>query len=228
MKPATLSVERKRLLKRFANAGGVVEFLFFECEATQDNIASEATHRRAILAGMDFIRQRSDEQLNMPSGTFRSESSDYPQISFDKELMTGIRGRRIDYIEFLGPRYSIERKGLIVRGKEKLLNVNFFYKDPARQRNILPEVEDDRKGFAYAFSSPPYPIHLKAEELGELLEKFLTVVLGGVSGNSLIFQWPTNWSNFFETGDEWWGSFLWSFANPSSQQIAVIAASASD
>tara|TARA_R100001132_G_scaffold27455_1_gene33721 strand:- start:17013 stop:17204 length:192 start_codon:yes stop_codon:yes gene_type:complete len=63
--------------------------------------------------------------------------------------------------------------------------------------------------------------------LRELFDKFLNVIICG-SEDSIIFQWPTNWSNYFEAGDEWWGSFLWSVSNPDGNQIVVIAASTTD
>lgn len=232
MKPATLPTKHQRLLNRFKDAGGVVEFVFFECEKLHEDVCSEVTHCQAILAGMKLIQRRWDKHFEEVAVRSKSKRSDYLQIQFNEDFVKSIRGKRISQVEFLGPRYDFERQGLIVCGKESFLNEFFFYRDPATHENILPKgkINDNElgAGFAYAFSSPPYPVQLESEELGELFEEFLSFVFNGVSEKSIIFEWPTNWCNYFEAGDEWWGSFLWSFATPNSSQILVITASSTD
>jgi hypothetical protein len=52
--------------------------------------------------------------------------------------------------------------------------------------------------------------------------------MGGVTPQSIIYEWPVDWSNFFVAGQEWWGSYLWTFASPGTHQIVVLAASTTD
>jgi hypothetical protein len=52
--------------------------------------------------------------------------------------------------------------------------------------------------------------------------------LGGVADDSVIDQWKTDWSTYFDAGHEWWASFLWSLARPNTNNIVVIAASSTD
>jgi hypothetical protein len=104
---------------------------------------------------------------------------------------------------------------------------------PIRQipENILPrEMIDDGigSGFAYAFSDTPYGVWLKPPERGQLFEQMCSVVLGGITDDSVIFEWPTDCSNYFDAGHEWWGSFLWSLGHPTTGRIVVIAASTTD
>lgn len=140
-------------------------------------------------------------------------------------------GERISKDEFLGPRYDFQRRGLIVRGKGTFLNEFFFHSDDPTPDNIVSSDNIDDGigvGYAYAFSSPPYGVQVPAEDIAVLFEKINSFILGGMNSKSVIYRWPTDWSNYFEAGDEWWGSFLWTFANPGTLQIVVLAASTTD
>lgn len=142
-----------------------------------------------------------------------------------------MRGERISHREFLGSRYDFERHGLIVRGKGDIRNEFFFYSDAPEPINIIPQERFDNgndAGYAYAFSDTPYGIQMPREELGELFECINDQILGGISSDSVIFRWPTDWTNYFDDGKEWWGSFLWTFSIPGTSLVIVLAASTTD
>lgn len=226
MKRAHLTTGQQRLLDRFTIAGGVVEYVVVECdEASQ--AATEQARRSAVTAGMNAIQHGTDAWANAASNAPEAKRSGL----LDVEEIPSMSAKRLNHTEFFGPRYDFERQGLIVRGKGTFLNEFFFYLDEPISANIIPSDKIDHgvgTGYAYAFSFPPYGLSLPPEEVGELFEKINSFILGGVTNQSVIFQWPTNWSNYFDDGEEWWGSFLWSFANPGSSQIAVLAASTTD
>ncbi|WP_339684915.1 hypothetical protein [Gimesia maris] len=227
MKLATLSTEQKQLLESFSDAGGVVDFILFECDEDTSNYE---IHRKAVILGFKELQRRCSEYAKRSSEEHNYPISNYFKINIDEDAAQSLQPVQISWVEFLGTRYDHERQGLIVRGKGNFLNSFFFYTDPAKKRNIIPSEEIDYgigTGFAYVFSSPPYNIQLSADDLGEFFDKFLNVVISGAA-DSIIYEWPTNWSNYFEAGDEWWGSFLWSLSNPESNQIVVIAASTTD
>src|SRR5262249_9647008 len=119
---------------------------------------------------------------------------------------------RLSREEFLGPRYDLERG-----------------------RVVLPSSGTIPGGYAYAFSDPPYTLsdyankrRVSEEEASELFHAVNREVLGGLTPESVIFQWPDDWSSYFESGKEWWGSFLWTLANPGLGRIVVLAASTTD
>ena len=234
MKLATVRDRKKQMIQRFYEAGGVVDFVFVECDEPEDDVSEEATHRRAVLTGMQTLQQRWDDHVDervSRKGNPDEAKSKYFQFRIDSEKSRMIRGKQINHREFIGPRYDFKRGGLIVRGKGSFLNEFFFYSDAPASENIIPPYGIDYgvgTGFAYAFSSPPHSIGFDALTLGNLFEEFLTRVIGGVDRKSLIFQWPTDWTSYFDRGDEWWGSFLWSVTHPYSPQIAVIAASSTE
>ena len=43
-----------------------------------------------------------------------------------------------------------------------------------------------------------------------------------------IFEWTTDWSNYFEAGHEWWGAACWSVYDKNMSRYVVIMASATD
>ncbi|GAB5440555.1 MAG: hypothetical protein Fues2KO_09040 [Fuerstiella sp.] len=227
MKQASLTDGHQRLLTRFSEAGGVVDFLICECESDTPN---QRMHHDAVLFALRDIQRREDYYAERTSKEMGIPKSRIFQVNINDESASKLTPRRITWKEFLGNRYDFQRRGLIVLGNGDFSNQFFFYRDRAIQEHMIPPDGIDYgigSGFAYVFSSPPYPIQLSAEALGELFEKFLHFIVSG-SDDSLIYEWPTDWSNYFDAGEEWWGSFLWSISNPGSSRIVVIAASTTD
>ena len=218
------------LLGRFSAAGGVVRFVLIECDQPGENALDASTHRRAVGLAMREIQRQCDEYAEEVSAKHEIPKSQVFQVAIDGSAEERLTPRVISWQEFLGTRYDFQRKGLIVHGKGKILNEFFYFSDPARPENITPRKGIDYgvgNGFAYAFSDPPYHMGLSAEERGTLLGQFLRIVMRA-SSSSFICEWPTDWSNYFDAGKEWWGSFLWSLANPGENRIVVIAASTTD
>ena len=227
MKQAVLTTEQEQLLQRFSEADGVVDFAIFDCNEDTSNYE---THRKAVVLALRALQQGCVEYAEKSSIEDEFPISDYFKITIDEDAASSLVPVQITWEKFLGLRYDFERDGLIVRGKGDFWNSFFFYTDPAKRANIIPDSNIDDgigTGLAYAFSSPPYRISLSAEEAGTLFAKFLNNIICG-SSKSIIYEWPTNWSNYFEAGEEWWGSFLWSLSNPNGNQIVVMAASTTD
>lgn len=201
--------EQAALLSCFSNAGGVVDFLLFACTETTEDVEAEATHREAIVASMSALQSRHGAYTKITSLKPRIVKESVWRVQIDSSKVSSLVGKRISASQFLGERYHQDRGGLVVPGS-----------GPLGDRADM--------GFAYAFSDPPYPIRLSARELGELFEEIKVTMLGGITDGSVIYQWPTDWSTYFDAGREWWGSFLWSLARPATNSIAVIAASTTD
>ena len=43
-----------------------------------------------------------------------------------------------------------------------------------------------------------------------------------------VYEWTTDWSNYFDAGHEWWGTACWSIYDPHLDRFAVLFASATD
>ncbi len=230
MKEALLTSGQRRLLDRYKAIGGVVEYVVLEVNPSGD-VSIERLHRDAAVAGLKVVQRRTDEWAESVSRTQRIPRSRIFRMTLDLVKAKQIAGTPISHEKFLGPRYDFHRRGLIVRGKGEFLNEFFFNSNDPTPDNIIPPDAIDNGigvGYAYAFSSPPYGVRVSAEETAELFEKINAFVLGGISSSSVIYRWPTGWSNYFEAGDEWWGSFPWTFANPGTSNVVTLAASATD
>jgi len=213
VREAVLAQTQKALLKRFAEIGGCVDYLLLDCDpAAGDDVTSGETHRRAAILALEIIRQRvaayaaaTSQQQGIPIQKFFS-------LTIDHRRAASLVGTRISREEFLGPRYDA--------GQDSL---------------VIPSGGPIPGGYAYAFSDPPYSLYdygdrrrVSEAEATELFHAINQEVLGGITAEPIIFQWPDAWSNYFEKGKEWWGSFLWTFANPGAGRIVVLAASTTD
>lgn len=75
----------------------------------------------------------------------------------------------------------------------------------------------DRAGFVseytYAFTDPPYGIRCaNDDEKRTICSQTITRLFGDLS-DFTIRKWSTNWSNYFDAGNEWWGAFLWTLVS---------------
>ena len=43
-----------------------------------------------------------------------------------------------------------------------------------------------------------------------------------------VYEWTTDWSNYFDDGHEWWGAACWSVYDKNMNRYVVIMASATD
>ena len=48
------------------------------------------------------------------------------------------------------------------------------------------------------------------------------------AGELEVFEWTTDWSNYFDAGREWWGTACWSVYDRRLDRFAVLFASATD
>jgi len=227
-----LSSHQKVLLKRYTDAGGVVEYVLFDCDPAAEPVEVEQTHRQAVIRGFEALQRKAEKSAADASLRLNMSRDQCFLLDIDNGLAERLMGKRISRAEFLGTRYDLRRNGLIVRGDEEpYWNQFFFYEDKVRGENSIRHDRVDNglgTGYAYAFSDPPYGMRLSGKDKGRLFEAISADLLGGIDDASFIYEWPTDWSNYFEAGKEWWGSFLWSFANRGFPRITVITASTTD
>ena len=89
---------------------------------------------------------------------------------------------------------------------------------------LIPE----RDGYKGTFFNPPYPLRLSPKEQIELFERVNKQLWNGDLSDCSIYNWSTDWSNYFDGGHEWWGAFWWTVYSPQTQLLTVIGASATD
>ena len=97
-----------------------------------------------------------------------------------------------------------------------------YYIDKPRKTSHSIDLGSEAE-YAYAFLEPPYGN-------GFVLKDWegLNALLFSAPENLEAYKWSDNWSNFFDDGKEWWGTFFWTVYDRKHEHFVVIAASSTD
>ena len=76
----------------------------------------------------------------------------------------------------------------------------------------------------YAFWETPHTSGYGPDEF----RKANSVLFPGGTEELEVYEWTTDWSNYFDDGHEWWGAACWSIYDKRMNRYAVIMASATD
>ena len=165
------------------------------------------SHKDAVLFAMlKVIERYIDEQLRSEI-SYSGEVRDEP---FPWSLDMGkARARRIDAAELL-------RVPVILRT------------DRVGQRFYdcgWPDfLKDGKIPYWYAFWEAPHTTGYGPDEF----RKVNSVLFPDGTDELEVFEWTTDWSNYFEDGYEWWGAACWSVYDKRMNRYTVILASATD
>jgi hypothetical protein len=96
--------------------------------------------------------------------------------------------------------------------------------DEVIRSGVVPNVN----GYKTAFFLPPYNMRGDEQEKQQLFAHINALTLGPDPSACEIFSWGTDWSNYFDAGKEWWGTFFWTLRQPGSDLFTVIGASSTD
>lgn len=176
--------------------------------------------RYAAIEGMKVFAERLEDDWNRRKEEILQK---YPKFDFDKHFKIEIydqepTGKRVSLEEFVGFNYE-----------KDCVNVHDYTKFP----------------LAYALLEPPYGINIpitaghgskeyfsvKTQEYTAIYRMFLNdfVLLTHYQKEDfIIYSWSDDWSNFFDAGKEWWGTYYWTVYNKKSNTIMVMGASATD
>jgi hypothetical protein len=94
----------------------------------------------------------------------------------------------------------------------------------------LPSPIDSRefmKDYWYAFQETPYGLRSGRHDVAEIFEAINQETIGTIEGAHIV-AWSTDWSNYFDAGREWWGTFMWTVKPANHDWIVWIGASATD
>ena len=84
----------------------------------------------------------------------------------------------------------------------------------------------DARGSTYrgAFLYPPYGVRYSEEDFDRVNAALFPEGSGGLE----VYEWNTDWSEFFDEGHEWWGALCFTVYDKSLDRFVVIMASATD
>lgn len=89
----------------------------------------------------------------------------------------------------------------------------------------LPDpLKGEQIPYWYAFWEPPHTSGYGPDEF----RKVNSVLFPEGTDELEIYEWTTDWSNYFEAGHEWWGTACWSIYDKCMKRYVVIMADATD
>ena len=90
------------------------------------------------------------------------------------------------------------------------------------------ELPDPLKGeqipYWYAFWETPHPSGYGPDDFRRVNSVLFPEGINGLE----VYEWTTDWSNFFDDGHEWWGAACWSVYNRHMGRYVVMMASETD
>jgi hypothetical protein len=220
----------------YQEAGGVLEFSHVAC----DPPLNAESHQQAVLTTFERLVEENGRNIQATSAKYGDDLDAFFRLRIDRRSFDG---RWITLREFLGWHYDMDRDCLALSGVDPdHLNDLFLapyvenadglcnYSSLAQQWD--PDLDlEGQNGFAYAFSNPPYGMQSAAggnQHVNMLFRAMCWVHFGGLSRDLEIMRWETDWTNYFESGREWWGEYLWTLNRPGQRAIVVIAGSSTD
>jgi hypothetical protein len=221
MKELEFSDKQNEFLARCKQIGFVLDICFFNFNnAESDYFVSQ----NAAVEGMKVFVKRYLERLIALNPN--RDVSEYFQLNISEDTLPS--GQTIDYKEFIG---GFDFKANLVK--------LFSYSESSR--SVM-----HYKGLTRALLNPPYGINLgmRGQELSveygveetkrmtaflfEFLEQIIGVKQFSDFEKLTIYSWSNDWSNYFNAGKEWWGTFFWTILNQENNSIIVIGASQTD
>lgn len=191
----------------------------------------EGGAREAALRGMRIFAERYDALLRALNPG--RDVSGFFHITIDPDVESNRRvlaGEEITVRELFGPGYDVDADEVRL----------FRYSPGGRSSSIF-------EGLAHALLDPPYslrrpvsfgrlgsPGYAEKERawMRDVLRDFCAEVLAlddpKRSSHLRIHRWPTDWSNYFAAGHEWWGASFWTIEDTRNGWITVIGASSTD
>ncbi len=165
------------------------------------------SHKDAIAFAMRKVAERdTDTRLNDEIGNC-GETQDEP-LPWNSDIENA-KGRQINPAELL-------RVPVILRT------------DRVGQRFYDCGLPDPLKGeqipYWYAFWEPPHTSGYGPDEF----HKVNSVLFPAGTGELEVYEWTTDWSDYFDDGREWWGTACWSVYDKRLNRYVVILAAATD
>lgn len=216
MPPLLPPSDVKAALDEFNSWGAVVEHYLFVAPTMTDIHAHQLTAR----AGLNAALQTVDASRLITENSLRWT----PQ-------------------QFFGPCYEVDTDVLLMRGESNDF-INYYFREgqqesrataisPSYLENIFPpDTQWSAVGYAQALFEPPYRLYKRIgpptnREVAAAFRRLCDALFGDLTTLE-IYQWPTDCSNYFDAGHEWWGSFFWTVYAPSKNWIVTILASSTD
>ena len=212
--------EVSHLLGQFDKYGGVLEYFVFNChaEATElgcHRLVAKETIRTAVRRLNDrmvliYQQQGIIEPPRVWQFDLDAIEQDIPeQLSWDEflEKSRNVPDEQTYMYAFFNPPYSGMYREL---------------KKPEEKRHYFMKLAS--KNQEEVFEAKLIPILPACKELFDSLNAKLFCDLEKLT----IYRWGTNCSDYFDAGEEWWGTFFWTIYSPQHDWYVGILGSTTD
>ncbi|MCA9538471.1 MAG: hypothetical protein KC620_06255 [Myxococcales bacterium] len=191
--------------------------------------------RAAAMAAMDIFGQRHDERL-------RRKHPDVGAAQWARLFHIHVAnepvGKPISLDTFFGPWFDMRRRQLIIDGgfandpptararDEATAHVQYWLR--ARGLEATEEHNPGLTGALLYQPSGPCFGALPAQVFNRIFCEFVEQILYDAQRPLTIFEWSDDWSNYFDAGKEWWGTYFWTVLIEDLSEVVAIGASASE
>lgn len=182
--------------------GSVLDYVILE---GNDSYLGEESHKQAAIEAMKVIAKRWDDyafdSIKNDPYCSKFERKDFPIININEDKIHGTL-------------YSSEQ----FFAKP----VDSYYIDKPKRKSRSWSAEQ-YSSYAYSFLEPPYGNALLLKDWEDLNN-----ILFQNKDKLIIYNWNTEWTNYFESGLEWWGAYYWTVYDNKLSTFVVIGASSTD
>ena len=192
---------------RFHTLGGVLDFQQFAYTTAADGEAERREyHLQTANHTLHAVIAECNEQAAERAAEHRLPAP--PPLTRFFSLQADM-GRKISAERFYGNQLDLRHNRLVIRGQGSQSG-RFLYHDSETDadRAIAPNALDT--AFCHAFLNPPYPPRF------------------GHSADIEAYEWNTDYSDYFDDGREWWGTYFWTVYSPQNGLYTGIMGSATD
>lgn len=191
------------LLKKVETANYAVEHFLFR------NPPVHHPYRAVANASLHALKVKYDARAHVPW-----------KMRIDEEAFGTSIPIEISPTEFLGAQFNLTTKELFVWDYFGGAKYWFLPNETRIKENAHLPI--DGSGYSYALLDPPHG------GLTHVLFLKLCEALFGDLNKLEIYAWPTDCSNYFDDGKEWWGTFFWTVYSPTYDWYIGILASSTD
>jgi hypothetical protein len=219
------------LYKQLYDIGCVLEFVDLNV-ISSDIQDREHLHQQAALTTLFTLRDRSDSYYEalMQTPEYRARNrEEFFRLSINIDKLGP--SVSVSAAEFLGSLCDLQTRRLAMPGATKgNYNKRFWFGDEEHHRNQIAysTKSADVKGLSDAYLDTPYGLSGTKDAVNDLFFEVVDKLLDGVRENLQILSWNPDWSNYFDAGKEWWGTYFWTFHYDGTNRIVGIAASTTD
>lgn len=224
------------LLSEFDNLGGVINFKLFKIIGANSD---REAHCLVAQRTLELLSQGNDYYFSQIANSLGTSSDNYFKV--DHKSISADTGIQITPEQFFGPYFNFKEQRPILLGttgkpfENVTVFIDYYHYDDSESPENIVIVNDSNsdfatQGYADAFLKPPHSFGKQGMtnyNIGKYFLDFNQFFFDNIE-DLKIYSWPTDCSNYFDDGKEWWGSFFWTVYNPTKNWYVGIAASTTD